>query len=1302
MKKLLLTLLTLMVSIAMNAERVSKQEALQKAQEFMPNKQFGEAKAFARGESVSPAEYEAFYIFNAEEKKGFVIVSGDDRTEPILGYSDRGNLNIDSIPDNVKWLLGYYEKALTAIAADKSYTCPAKTRGEEKAAVEPMLYTLWSQGEPFNVKCPLIDDDRCVTGCVATAMAQVINYHQWPKGATAKVPAYTTTTANIAMPELEPTTFGWEGHLTTKDLANLLLYCGQSVQMDYGPDGSGAFPGLVSDALRNVFGYDEIVRYVARDEYTDEEWDNVIYGELVAKRPVIYSGFDPTGQDGHSFVLDGYESKRYHINWGWGGRRADGYFLLTGLCLGNSNFNYYQNAVIGIQPPDGTSQSGTSYPKAKTTTPIHLGTKYLWRQSDGKFPAIGLCYYVMSNTKKEETLQIGFGLYNKDGLIKVYEQEEKTLTTEPLEAYPHYANIIISEDLPDGDYWLFPVSRSNNDETWIVNLPDWGSFLGLTSDFYTEFTISNDLLRLYVDDQNSSSTTFDRDFRGFMFDDAGVSYELWKSKGNNYATVMPSQSGGYSGDVYIPDAVTFEGEDYSVYEADRSAFSYCQDLVSLSTSMYEGPEVVGCPKLTNLELREGVTNYTGEIVSCEMLESIVYPKSLSIISHFPITCCNNLKSIKFESPKEFTFNESPLWDSGRLPSLKDIYFSSTSPPNINYMEEEYEVNTNATVHIPCGYMSAYLNSVWKDWNLIDDIIESNKSDITWGYNIGDNHAPVALGIECKGIFETAIHVPSDMIQPYIGKKITGIEFYFEGGRLYWPDYIFVTKPGTEEYVAKELAGKIRDAGWQTISFSESYTIMGDELFVGLGRKEALGIPYSTLDYITDGNWGRQLEGGYETDGIWKNIPDTNPLTLRFIIEGEDLPKDVKLCYPKVNNGKIEVLAVNRCTDLLTSYTVNWDFDGKVNGTKTIETRLASGLAETLAVDIPMGLTGYYNTLTIDVVSVNGEEDAIPANSHVVYDFKSSVDAHYPRTMVMENFVATWCGWSPRGYAAIEKLYDKYPNNFISIGIHEEDYLGDPINYETLIKKYTSTPTFLFNRTNHIDSTLEDATATMEEQKDNADAIVSANAVFASEDKTSVTVKTATTFGFTDDGNADFRIAYVVVEDKVGPYLQGNNYSNPSAEDNPDDYMNEWYKKDYQVEMLYNDVARGIYPDLNGTDGSVPTSVVAGQPYEYEYTFDLPDNIQDKKNIRIVTLLIDNKSGEIMNADQTKVFTETDKDGDANNDNEVDDKDVEAVVRYIMNGDIKGFNAKNAHGSDNGKVTVADIVRILNMIKANQQ
>jgi hypothetical protein len=307
-------------------------------------------------------------------------------------------------------------------------------------------------------------------------------------------------------------------------------------------------------------------------------------------------------------------------------------------------------------------------------------------------------------------------------------------------------------------------------------------------------------------------------------------------------------------------------------------------------------------------------------------------------------------------------------------------------------------------------------------------------------------------------------------------------------------------------------------------------------------------------------------------------------------------------------------------------------------------------------------------------------------------------------MVLEDFVGTWCGWSPRGYVATEKMHEKYPNNFIPIEIHENscygaaDAVGEPYNYDKYITEYSSTPTFLINRLKTIDSTLDEATKAYEEQKDHADAIIQSNVVFVPEDNTSVTVKTATTFGFTDDGNADFRIAYVVVEDNVGPYNQGNFYSDASMPDNPDDYLNEWYKKGSPVEMKFNNVARGIYPGLNGAEGSVPTSVVAGQPYEYEYTLELPDNIQDKKNIRIVTLLIDNKSGEIMNADQTKVIIETNIPGDANNDGVVDSKDADAIVRYVMAGDIKGFNSKNADVNGDKVINVADVVLIVNKIK----
>ena len=284
MKKLLLTLLAVMATLAVNAERVSKQEALLKAQQFMPNKQFGEVKAFGRGEkSDSPAEYEAFYIFNAGNKGGFVIVSGDDRTEPILGYSARGSLNPDSVPDNVKGLLNYYEKVFTAIANDKNYTRPAKTRSaEERKTVEPLLWTEWGQGSPanssrpFNLKCPMIDERRCVTGCVATAMAQTMNYHQWPKNETSVVPAYTTYTHKVYMPELKPKKFPW-GYLGKWDIANLMLYCGQSVQMDYGVNESATGTGMVPDVLTNIFGYSDKAKFIIREDYGDEEWENVIY-----------------------------------------------------------------------------------------------------------------------------------------------------------------------------------------------------------------------------------------------------------------------------------------------------------------------------------------------------------------------------------------------------------------------------------------------------------------------------------------------------------------------------------------------------------------------------------------------------------------------------------------------------------------------------------------------------------------------------------------------------------------------------------------------------------------------------------------------------------------------------------------------------------------------------------------------------------------------------------------------------------------------------------------------------------------
>lgn len=201
MKKLLFLLLAFMATVAMNAEQVSRQQALQKAQQFMPGKQFGQAKSFARGDS--PTDMEPFYIFNAKGQKGFVIVSGDDRTEPILGYSDKGEITEKNMPENLKYWLECYEIQMKSLDQAKAAGSRGTTRTASKTAVAPLIQAHWDQGAPYNYMCPSVinvtqggenkvayidygkpgydANNRCITGCVATAMAQVMYYWKWPE-----------------------------------------------------------------------------------------------------------------------------------------------------------------------------------------------------------------------------------------------------------------------------------------------------------------------------------------------------------------------------------------------------------------------------------------------------------------------------------------------------------------------------------------------------------------------------------------------------------------------------------------------------------------------------------------------------------------------------------------------------------------------------------------------------------------------------------------------------------------------------------------------------------------------------------------------------------------------------------------------------------------------------------------------------------------------------------------------------------------------------------------------------------------
>lgn len=310
----------------------------------------------------TPDAASAYYVFNAEGNAGYVIISGDDRTDAVLGYATEGYFSAEEMPANVlAWMQAYAEQ----IALLDQYA-PQQTPVLEEPAIAPMLTTIWNQDAPYNGACPLQGSHRSVTGCTATALAQVMKYHEWPAEPTAAIPAYTTKSTQLYVPELAPTTFRWD---EMKDgygyseyapaVAELMRYCGQALQSDYTNFSTSAFVSDIPQEVSTYFGYDPNSSMLYQSNYPISEWEEIIYEELRAGRPVLHAGTSMEG--GHAFVCDGYDGTGlFHFNWGWGGS-YDGYYKLTlmtpgteGIGSGSEDgYSYNQRIIVGLQPPTG-------------------------------------------------------------------------------------------------------------------------------------------------------------------------------------------------------------------------------------------------------------------------------------------------------------------------------------------------------------------------------------------------------------------------------------------------------------------------------------------------------------------------------------------------------------------------------------------------------------------------------------------------------------------------------------------------------------------------------------------------------------------------------------------------------------------------------------------------------------------------------------------------------------------------------------------------------------------------------------
>ncbi|MCM1293922.1 MAG: C10 family peptidase, partial [Bacteroides sp.] len=359
------------MTLAAGAEVLSPEAALQRA---MAAKEVKAMKMSAvRPHLVFTQKAEAqpaAYVFNRGSDSGYIVVAADDEMAPVLGYSESGTVDVADMPDGLKYWLEYYAAEIEYArvnGVNASKAAPAKA---VRAAISPLVATKWNQGSPYNDKCPLVNTTRTMTGCVATALAQVMKYHSWPATGTG-ANSYTWRNTTLSM-DFSTVTFDWDNMLDTytssatdeqKDaVATLMSACGISVNMNYGTGASGAVARNCAAALVNYFNYDGSLRYLAREFFGLTEWENEVYNSLAAGCPVLYGGQSESG--GHEFVCDGYSSNGYfHFNWGWGGM-SDGYFKLTSLdpdsqgiggAGGGAGYNFDQDVIVGIKPYAGQS-----------------------------------------------------------------------------------------------------------------------------------------------------------------------------------------------------------------------------------------------------------------------------------------------------------------------------------------------------------------------------------------------------------------------------------------------------------------------------------------------------------------------------------------------------------------------------------------------------------------------------------------------------------------------------------------------------------------------------------------------------------------------------------------------------------------------------------------------------------------------------------------------------------------------------------------------------------------------------------
>ena len=533
-----------LIPSALMAQTIGVEEAQNKALQFLQSQ--SQTRSAQREVQLKLAytsksgDETYYYVFN-NANGGYVIMGGDEAAREVLGYGETGSFDYERIPDNMRWWLGLYDTQISqAIREVKAGTNKivrqAQTRAE-RAEIPVMLTTKWGQNEPYNMQLPTSQngDIEYPTGCAVTALAQIMNYHRWPDTGVGSKTLEKVYWSNIFTADFENTHYDWEAMADTYEktyngtreevaVGTLMYHLGVAFESNYNVSGTATNDLKATQGLANHFRYNKGMSYLFRSFYSDEDWEEIVYNELSANRPMFYGGLNEKGL-GHAFVCDGYKDGHWHINWGWNGN-YNNYFLITptstekaltpdgtgtGGGVAGDSYSINQTIITGIYPD---TEGNTQYKKSLFFIHRILDHSLVAPgdtvQVPMKFQNLGL---------REETFEIRYKLVNIDDADDTHQIDYvDSLTLESYDSKSIEPALFIPEGVRRGaNYEVIPMFKDEKGE-WQLPLKrpsvnygriSIGNEFALTNpvNVFNSGYICNDVLKVFFGIRNFTDNT---------------------------------------------------------------------------------------------------------------------------------------------------------------------------------------------------------------------------------------------------------------------------------------------------------------------------------------------------------------------------------------------------------------------------------------------------------------------------------------------------------------------------------------------------------------------------------------------------------------------------------------------------------------------------------------------------------------------------------------------------------------------------------------------------------------------------